>query len=150
VVVLAHQDAAPIAVLARSAGDVLANVAIAEVVDHISGGSTSIVEFADSTYERTTSATVDRNVQVVSAIPVSGYSSLDTGIATVDSDGKVTRVSDGTARIQVATSYGTAQFSVPVAREVSSVDAWLQCLGREIRTQGRCLAVWERWFTRPV
>ncbi len=66
----------------------------------VSGGSTSTLTVNDANVTRTTGATVD-NVWHVSTDANCEFTSLDTGIATVDADsGQVSWVSNGNARIR--------------------------------------------------
>jgi hypothetical protein len=100
--------------------------------DIVSGATSGTTNQKDLILNTVTSATLDNAANLQSTPITSGflstnYTSLDTAIATVDSNGRVTRVSDGTARInsaaQVSGNNGfytklTKQISVPVSRLV--------------------------------
>lgn len=105
----------------------LASTSRQDIISGVISGTTSQ---KDLILNSVTSATVDNasNLQsttIASSFLGVNYTSLDTSIATVDSNGKVTRVSDGTARInsaaRVAGNNGfytklTKQLSIPVSR----------------------------------
>lgn len=76
----------------------------AEVIPRAAGGSTSNVQFLDSIYTRYTDADTWNDYALVPfvgiAAPAPVYESLTPSVATVDSSGLVTRVSDGTATVR--------------------------------------------------
>lgn len=84
----------------------------------ISSGGNSDVTDRDVLLKRNTGATVDRNQQITSdgmIDPV--YESIDTGIGTVDASGLVSRVSNGTARVNVSVKGVKQQIEVPLIRQ---------------------------------
>jgi hypothetical protein len=89
----------------------------------VTTGSVADSTVNDRNITTQTSATVDRagDIDATESVigtftPYLSFESLDTGIATVDSVGNVTRVSDGTARILVKTRMMTKRIDVPVSR----------------------------------
>lgn len=94
-----------------------------EVQELVSEGSTQEITLADITYTRHTSAAFRRNSQIVVDAPNSyqvRFRSLDPEVATVDSSGKVSWVSDGDARILVRPYKNiTRRIFVPVKSEPS-------------------------------
>jgi hypothetical protein len=93
----------------------------------VTAGSTADSTVNDRNITTQTSATVDRagDLDAVESVigtftPYLNFESLDTNIATVDSVGNVTRVSDGTARILAKTRMMTKRIDVAVSRSVTT------------------------------
>jgi hypothetical protein len=93
----------------------------------ITPGSTVTSTVDDRNITTNTAATVDRAGDVEAEESVIGtftpflrYESLDPSIATVDSVGNLTRVSDGTARIVARTALRKKLVSVPVSRQTAT------------------------------
>lgn len=90
---------------------------------YISGGSTTTNTVNDAVIQTYTGATYD-NSYLLNVTPVNGfsvfpvYTSLDPGVATVDQNGVISRVSDGTVRVNVASGnyFLTKRFSGDVSR----------------------------------
>lgn len=87
----------------------------------ISGPVTSTSSFKDMLFQSNTSAVVRNNAtinfsQLTGGVVNPIYVSQDTGIATVDNNGNVTWVSNGTARINATVDWLTRRISVPVSQ----------------------------------
>lgn len=92
----------------------------------ISSGSSSTVEIEDASYTRTTTSTVDHEWDIITATfgienEDVALSSQDTGVATINSSGNVTRVSNGTTNILAVTTNLIKSISVSVSRETPIV-----------------------------
>lgn len=107
-----------------TAADAGFSLALQERETLIANGSSVSSTVDDRNITTHTSATVDRAGDLDSQETVIGtftpylrFESLDPSIATVDSIGNVTRVSDGTARILAKTRLLNKRIDVPVVRE---------------------------------
>lgn len=105
-------------------------------INVISGGVSGQVTILDVVYDEITGAVFDNEFDVHVSSVVSGptlnniqYTSVTPDIATVGSGGRITRVSDGIAKINVKTTpisgkYLTKQISYPVSRESGDVQTF--------------------------
>lgn len=90
---------------------------------YVSGGSTEESTVDDSVYDVTTGATVDHGWEIfveqqnVGQFVTPYFESADTDIATVNQQGHVTRVSDGTVAIFARSHWLTRRYDAVVSRE---------------------------------